>query len=468
MTSITKIELLGNFADKLCEVFTLQKADVHKFIDDYFDGKKPAPKPAVKPVVKPAVKQTKGDLLQRAKDLNLKVSSKMTKDEILKLIEGFGEVKPNEEKPQTVIIKKMTKNELMDIAKGMNLKVSSKMKKEEIQKLIDDCTLEVLSEENEPKLVEENQLRQPLPRKAKGDKPEGGKPEPEGGKPKPKAKKGASSLIGMKVTSMKTTWTVGNILGSGGYGGVYEVEEDENLVIKLGDPFAKFDSGIFCERNLYQRIKGDNKGIPKLADFGTLQIEGKKEYFIVLPKYKMDLISFCEKNDPKTFEKKFVNQMLENLKTLSSHMILHRDIKPGNIMVDSNDNFILVDFGIGKRITVEKEMLVDGKYAGEGTPRYRAREAEIGQYSRKGDLEALLYTLIELNGFSLFRDMRKNETEKEYYQYLYDEKKKFFENYKDSEFMTNVENKEYYTRLVESIINLEPGTTPDFDSLKME
>ena len=60
---------------------------------------------------------------------------------------------------------------------------------------------------------------------------------------------------------------------------------------------------------------------------------------------------------------KYVIRIAEALKyAWDSHRLLHRDIKPGNIMIDSDDEPFLLDMGIAQHFSesFEKQELVDG------------------------------------------------------------------------------------------------------------
>lgn len=59
--------------------------------------------------------------------------------------------------------------------------------------------------------------------------------------------------------------------------------------------------------------------------------------------------------DIKNIVTKLLLQMTDALLYLKSHHnISHRDIKPDNILVDENDNFILTDFGQHKKLQLEE------------------------------------------------------------------------------------------------------------------
>ncbi|MBN2385534.1 MAG: serine/threonine protein kinase [Anaerolineales bacterium] len=76
--------------------------------------------------------------------------------------------------------------------------------------------------------------------------------------------------------------------------------------------------------------------------------------------------------------------------------IVHRDVKPSNILVTEGGEPLLSDFGIAKILQVEETTAVTGTGVGVGTPEYMAPEQWTGQAVPQSDIYSLGVVFYEL------------------------------------------------------------------------
>lgn len=325
-----------------------------------------------------------------------------------------------------------TKDDLVKEARDLKLKVTTKMKKGEIQAMLD--TAKNMIHPSQAKKAEDREV---------------------------------GSLEGKSFTSKTLRdWTFGKLLKTGGFGAVYEVEGNPNLVIKTGNDYLEKgkDSGLFLEKAVYAKLRdpeGDKYGIPQMVDSGKLPINIKtNDYYIVMPRFEITLddIGTLTPQD----KKKVINDVLDALNHLSKKGYLHLDIKAGNIM-KKNDRWFLIDYGMAERFDQNTETTPNPKKAGNGTTWFMARDAHKGLMSRKADLESLVYLLVAMEGDKLpgYRTNIRGEKDKDYLQYVLEKKQEFFDTYK------NLNLPQYYNKFIEYVDKLQPGTEPKYQSIKI-
>lgn len=99
----------------------------------------------------------------------------------------------------------------------------------------------------------------------------------------------------------------------------------------------------------------------------------------------------------------YLRQIGSALATIHSVGVLHRDLKPGNIMFRADQSVALIDFGLAKRMRLEQEMTGSGEIF--GTPYYMSPEQghadEVDERSDIYSLGVIFYEM--LTGYKPFR-----------------------------------------------------------------
>ena len=151
-------------------------------------------------------------------------------------------------------------------------------------------------------------------------------------------------------------------LGSGSFGAVYRVSKDGNIYAAkvlaetyILEEFKSEENRITREIDILKKVQGKYL-IKYQEDFFFKNEFGINEYVIVMEYFDGSTLRNYLKNDAEldTLVEIFV-KVLEGVKELHSTIIdsegiLHRDLKPDNIMVDSQLNVKIIDYGLSKII----------------------------------------------------------------------------------------------------------------------
>ena len=171
-------------------------------------------------------------------------------------------------------------------------------------------------------------------------------------------------------------------LGRGGMKTAYLVEQDEQpLVLKiirqpLDDPDA--DGLVSLPARLIREIEGmnaiDHPRIVRILDGpATVEIEGHLRGWYTEPFYSGGTLA--DRLGTAWSEQSVVDLatgLVEAVGVLAENGIVHRDIKPGNIVFDDQDQPVLLDLGIA--LFIDLTPLTDQFGASPRTPAYAAPE----------------------------------------------------------------------------------------------
>lgn len=171
-------------------------------------------------------------------------------------------------------------------------------------------------------------------------------------------------------------WRVDGRLGAGGMGNVFrgtDLQTNEAVAIKtLGMHLVdnvEFVKRFEREANLISRLRH-----PALPEFRELARQDGMPYFV------MTLVEGRTLGELLTEKKKLISQfvfaLLGQLSGVLTYLhgqgVVHRDLKPDNLMVDANGRLSLIDFGISAQTNITR-LTLPGVTV--GTPLYMAPEA---------------------------------------------------------------------------------------------
>jgi serine/threonine-protein kinase len=194
------------------------------------------------------------------------------------------------------------------------------------------------------------------------------------------------------------------LLGRGGMSEVWAAERVDGVLkrpVALKLPYAGLRGSHFAERLNRERdilASLEHRGIARLYDAGLA--EGNRPYLALELVEGVDLSSHCnQKRMPVRERLQLFLQVLEAVQYAHSRLVIHRDLKPGNILVTPSGEVKLLDFGIAKLMidgeASETELTQSGGRA--LTPSFASPEQIAGQpVSTASDVFALGLILFQL------------------------------------------------------------------------
>jgi serine/threonine protein kinase/tetratricopeptide (TPR) repeat protein len=223
-----------------------------------------------------------------------------------------------------------------------------------------------------------------------------------------------SELEGLSVSVTKTIETKGEgltrgttfagryeiieLLGTGGMGKVYRAFDNkvkEEIAIKLLKPEISQNEKIIERFSNEIRLsrKITHKNVCRMHD---LNEEGGTQYITMEYVAGEDLKSFIRRvgHLPPKKAISIGRQVCEGLAEAHSLGVIHRDLKPQNIMVDKSGNPKIMDFGIARSLKAEG---ITGEGAIIGTPEYMSPEQVEGKETdQRSDIYSMGVVLYEM------------------------------------------------------------------------
>ena len=180
-------------------------------------------------------------------------------------------------------------------------------------------------------------------------------------------------------------------LGRGGMAVVYRAHEralERDVAIKVLPVARTFDTE-FVERFQREARLSASLEHPHIIPIYRVGQSGRVNFFVM--KYMQGLSLADMLKDQPRMEPGDVEQMLvevgDALDHAHSHGVVHRDVKPDNIMKDQTGRYVVMDFGIAKSLGGEQLTQTGGSI---GTPKYMSPEqAKGGELDARSDFYSL-------------------------------------------------------------------------------
>jgi len=187
-------------------------------------------------------------------------------------------------------------------------------------------------------------------------------------------------------------------LGHGGMGKVYKVFDQEvqaKMALKLIRPEVSVDKNTIDRFRNELKIARDisHKNICRMYDLGR----EAGNYFITMEYVSgEDLKSFIRRSRQLVVGTAILiaEQVCDGLAEAHRLGVVHRDLKPGNVMIDKEGNAKIMDFGIARSISAKG---ITGAGVMIGTPEYMSPEQVEGkEVDRRSDIYSLGIILYEM------------------------------------------------------------------------
>ena len=198
-----------------------------------------------------------------------------------------------------------------------------------------------------------------------------------------------------------------DLLGQGLSGSVYSAIQprlNRKVAVKFFDSaFVRDDEAMLKrfvrEAKLLARFQ--HQGLPYVLTEGTVQVEHGTAPYFVMEYIEGSNLCYAIRNHQlnQNTAIDYAIQILDALGYAHSHKIVHRDVKPANIMIDSRGRAFLIDFSIGVSFRPDKGM-TRATSSGEvfGTTAYMSPEQleDASKVDGRTDIYAMGVVLLEM------------------------------------------------------------------------
>jgi len=202
-------------------------------------------------------------------------------------------------------------------------------------------------------------------------------------------------LIGTKIGPCRVELR----LAAGGMGVVYRARHlqlDQDVAIKILAPSLAQDqeyvTRFFREAGAAGQI--DHPNVVRVVDVGRHE----DKYYLVMEFVEgetLDRLIETERRLPLERATKFIRDVTAGMAAAHRAGIIHRDIKPGNVIVSPDGKPHLTDFGLARHTETRKGLTIEGTFL--GTPEYASPEQVEGRrLDHRTDLYSIGITYYQL------------------------------------------------------------------------
>jgi len=188
-------------------------------------------------------------------------------------------------------------------------------------------------------------------------------------------------------------------IGAGGMGIVYEAHDP-----RLGRSVAlkTLRPELYADRDARRRFLAEARAMAGVSHPNVVQIYDIREergaiYFAMELLDGTPLDTLVRERGPLSLDRALdiVDQTAAGLQAAAGHGIIHRDVKPANLLLDAAGRVKVTDFGLAKKVVAGAEVTSSTVFF--GTPCYLSPERASGQaVDERSDIYSLGATLYEL------------------------------------------------------------------------
>lgn len=196
-------------------------------------------------------------------------------------------------------------------------------------------------------------------------------------------------------------YDLGKLVGVGGMAEVYWAYDR----ILMRDVAVKvLSSSLAADSTYVDRFRAEARRVAALRHphlvpvyhAGEVSVNGQRYLYLVMPLLHESLETVLKRTSklPPAEAVRLVLQVADGLDAAHRHGLIHRDVKPGNILLDAEGQAALTDFGLAREVRRSAGVATQQPW---GTPEYMAPEQFHGtDIDQRVDIYALGIVLYEL------------------------------------------------------------------------